>query len=268
MRKRRNRNWTPILIVAGAGLVAAVVWAQNGRPNAVRATSAARPIDTAPTVSVALVANRKPLEYYTGGVRADLFTPPEAPPVVAKTAPAKVAPAPVEPPPPPFQDYGYTGSIQMGDQYVALIENVKTKEGQYLKVGDAFHGGIVSRITDRAVEITLAGKTETLSKPEDYKLVPLDRNAPGPTTQTGAPGMPGMPGQPGGLPGMPGMQGAAGAMPAWLQSRMQSMTPEQQQQMQQRFLNRQFNGGGRRGGARGGFGGFGGGGFGGFGFGG
>lgn len=264
MRKRRNRNWTPILVVAGAGLVAAVVWAQNGRPNPTRATAAsAKPADSAPTVAVAPVIARKPLDYYIGGVRPDLFVPPEAPPPVTKTEAPKVAPAPVEPPAPPFQDYGYTGSIMMGNQMIALIENVKTKEGQYLKVGDPFQGGTITRITDRAVEINLAGKTETLAKAEDYKLVPLDRNAPTPTATTGAPGQPGMPG----MPGMPGTPGVPGGIPPWLQSRMQNMTPEQQQQMQQRFLNRQFNGGGRRG-RTGGFGGGGFGGFGGFGFGG
>jgi hypothetical protein len=181
-------------------------------------------------------------------------------PKVEPVAPP-VAPAPVN----PFVDFAYTGSIQMGDETVALIENAKTKEGMFLKVGDALVGGTITRITDREVEVSVAGRAERLQKNEDYKLVSLDKDAPFRTQQPGQPGQPGgpvpgmmpgfpgMPGMPGGMPGLPGMGmggggfGGFGAMnpdrAARMQQWMQNMSPEIRERFQQRMMNRQFEGG-------------------------
>lgn len=200
-------------------------------------------------------AQRKPLSYYTAGVRADIFgSPPAAPtPVITPSLPT-TPPAPVEPAViDPFVDYAYTGTIVMGGQPMALVENSKTKEGTYLKVGDQLLGGTVTEVTERGVTLTIAGRPRTLSKTEDFSLTPLDKDAAYLTQQPQqgqfGPGA----GRPGGTPGMPGMSGAPGGfpgMPADFQSRMQQrfqgMSPEQMQDMRNRWMNRSFERGGER----------------------
>lgn len=286
MNRKKKLPVGPVVVGVCAVAVAAIVFAQTGKGRSgavVASTRSQSSVD--PAVKIAVAMDRKPLTYYTGGVRTDLFNAPlamivEKPKVSAK--PKKEAidlsipttPAPVN----PFSDYAYTGTVNASGKMVALIENTKTKEGQYLKQGDPFMGGTIADVTDRTVAIDVAGKRESLAKTDDFKLTPLDKSAAYLTAapaQPSAPGMPGMPGAPGQAGGM------TGGTPAWMQNlpadaqarimqRFQNMTPEQRDQMQQRMNNRAFNGGGgRRGGGRGGGGGgFGGGGFGGGGFGG
>jgi hypothetical protein len=259
----RSQRRTVPLVVLAAVAVGAIVFAQTGRkPVVASSVQVNNDRKAAPLVVVSADgATRKPLEYYTSGVRSDLFVTPEAPkPEVKKEAPKKVVALPAAAPVivDPFADYAYSGTVGMNDQLVALVENIKTREGQYLKVGDDFLGGKVSQVTDRMVSVTTPTGPKMMAKSDDYKMASLDKSAGflQPNTQQGVPGAPGqtgaMPAGPGGAPGMPG-QFTGGGRPNW-----QNMTDEQRQQMRERFMNRQFNGGG--GGRRGGFGGFGGGG--------
>lgn len=287
MRTRVHRiRWMPLAIVAGGAALGAIVLAQTGHhSSAPRRAEANTSRQKEPEIRLALAvtANRKPLEYYTGGVRADLFTAPQpsAPPVPkpepAKTEPPKPPAAPVVVD--PFADYAYTGTVSLDGRMMALIENTKTKEGQYLSVGDTFMGGTIQQINERNVTIAIAGNSRMLTKTDNFQLTPLDKSAPflqGGGNRPGQPGAPGItnPATPSGattptgnMP-FPGFDRLPPGVQTRIQERMNNMTPEQREQMMNRFMNRQFEGRGRR---RGGFGGFGGGfgsfggGFGGFG---
>jgi hypothetical protein len=273
MKRKKKPPVTPVIVGLGAVAVAAIVFAQTdkGRKPVVVQPNKAKTADAG--VKIVTVSERRPLSFYTGSVRTDLFNAPYVAPVEKPKPAPKPKKEPVDlsipttpEPVNPFSDYAYTGTVNANGKMVALIENTKTKEGQYLKEGDPFMGGTISGITDRTVDIDVAGKHESLAKTDDFKLTPLDKSAAYLTAapaQTGVPGAPGQPGQPG-QPGMPG------GNPSWMQrlpadaqqrimQRFQNMTPEQREQMQQRWMNRSFNGGGgggrRRGGGGGGFGG-------------
>jgi hypothetical protein len=99
----------------------------------------------------------------------------------------------------PYADYAYTGTVTIGGALMALIENVKTKEGLYLKEGDHLVAGTITRITDRLVTIDAAGQTQMLAKRDDFKLVPLDKSAGFLQTPGAQPGSP--PASGGGPPG-------------------------------------------------------------------
>ena len=58
----------------------------------------------------------------------------------------------------PFADWSYTGTVKVGDQMMALLENTKTKDGQYLKVGESFQGATVSEITEQSITLNSGGK--------------------------------------------------------------------------------------------------------------
>ncbi len=265
-KKTRARGSWPLLLVVGVSVVfAAAIMAQT-RPKAGSSASGARKAasasGSAPVTEIE-AAERKPLSYYTSGVRGDLFAMPGAKPaVLPKPEPPKVeTPAPAPEVIDPFADYAYTGSVAMGSEYVALVENAKTKEGVYLRKGDQFMGGTVSEVTDKGVTVAVAGSAKTLYKSDEYKLTPLDKDAEFRTQGQGRPGQPGM--GPMGMPGAPGMGGPfGGGMPGGMgfpgmqnlppdvqqriQQRFQGMSPEQMQQMRNRFMNRSFEGGQRR----------------------
>ncbi len=133
-------------------------------------------------------ATRRPLDYYTQGVRGNLFSAPQPPPAprpkpvaapVVKIEKPRPAPIIQVAPINPFADWAYTGTIHIGEQMMALLENTKTKEGQYLKIGDSFLGAQVSSITDQGVTLLSAGKPALLAKSDSINVTPLDKNAAG-----------------------------------------------------------------------------------------
>src|SRR2546421_6326073 len=140
----KNRLALPTVIV-GVAILGTIVFAQSSR-RTVSASGIQANTDRAAQPAVALAdasVNRKPLEYYVGSVRSDLFASPAQMKPAPKIEPVKKpiivaakpsAPAPVN----PFADYSYNGTVTMGGEVMALVENVKTKEGQYLKQGDSF----------------------------------------------------------------------------------------------------------------------------------
>jgi len=267
-----------------------VAFAQGGKKNT-SATSAKTIADrsAAQTIVIAELPERKPLSYYTSGVRDNLFDAPLAPappPKITVTkAPTTKVTVPSGPPAivDPFADYTYTGTMQVGGQLVALVENNKTKEGLFLKPGDSLVGGKVTAINDRMVTLDVMGTPKMLAKTDDFKLTPLDKSAAFMTQKAeaqvaGQPGMTMTLDAKGAAPaGMPGMENLPDNIRQRIEQRMQSMTPDQRASFQNRMMNRSFergttggSGGGRGGRNRGGFGGggFGGGGYGGGGFGG
>jgi hypothetical protein len=281
MRTRIHHvRWMPLAIIVGGAALGVIVLAQtSSHPSSARRTEAkaSRPKESTIQLALATVAPRKPLDYYIGGVRADLFTAPQpqAPPA-PKPEPAKTEPPKPTTPPAvvdPFADYAYTGTVSLDGRKMALIENTKTKEGQYLSEGDTFMGGTIQQINERSLTIMVAGNTRMLTKTDNFPLTPLDKSAPylqGGGNRAGQPGPLGtMNTAPSSAPGttatsnmpFPGFDRLPPGVQARIQERMNNMTPEEREQMMNRFMNRQFEGRGRR---RGGFGGFGGG-FGGFG---
>lgn len=273
MKKRAKVPVVPVVVGLGAVAVAAVVMAQTDRKHVNIPTVQVNNARDASAAVIEPATDRKPLSFYTGGVRGDLFNAPLAPaPAPKKVETKKTLEKPAPPPAPavvdPYADYSYTGTVTVGGKLMALVENVKTKEGQYLSVGDSFVGAKVTDIGERTLTLDMAGSPKVLAKTDDFKLTPLDKSAAYLTAQPQQTG-PGQPGQPNAVPGQPGqpgeMQMPAGMDPnRWnrIQQRLQSMSPEQRQNMMNRWMNRSFDGGGRRG-RRGGGGGFGGGGFGG-----
>lgn len=255
-RRKGHRRILPILSVLGlAGVAALVAFAQSSRrPGVVPARLAAQPQDVVQVSSAATPAPRtKPLAYYTAGIRADLFTASD----VEASKPKPVTQKPAPPPAPevvdPFVDYAYDGTVQVGGQTMALIENVKTKEGQYLRAGDPFMGGTVDAITERSVSIRIGSRVQTLNKTDNFTLTPLDKSAPY-LTQTAQP-TPQMPMQPNQAapamtpdqgPSFPGMDQLPARVQERIRQRWQNMTPEERQRAQTRWLNRQFDRGQRR----------------------
>lgn len=209
--------------------------------------------EDAPTIEPTPGVERRPLDFYTQGVRGNMFSaplppPPPKPVIVAKKPQPTVPVMPVN----PFADWSYTGTVKAGEEMMALLENKNTKEGQYLKIGESFMGAQVSAITDQMVTLDVSGKPTMLAKSDNITVTPLDKNAPY-LNATGQPGAPG-------APGMPGMPGMSGAMPQpnpemmnmWQNMRARfgrgngqgnrgRMTEEQRTQRRTDRLNQNFN---------------------------
>ncbi|HEV2474659.1 MAG TPA: hypothetical protein VGS41_18430, partial [Chthonomonadales bacterium] len=125
-------------------------------------------------------SGRQPLSYYAREVRPGMFSAPvqalhRPEPLVIKTAPLPVVPPmPVN----PFADWAYKGTIRSGSRIIALLENTKTHEGQFVQQGDQFMGSVVGPVSDQIVCITNAGKPYLLAKSDAFSVTQLDKNAP------------------------------------------------------------------------------------------
>lgn len=201
---------------------------------------------------------RRPVDFYTQSVSNSLFNAPQppAPTVVVVKAPPKVAAKPEIKPVPikvpeinPFAEWTYTGTIVMGDQTIALLENKKTSEGNFVKVGDTIssvNGAQVQSVTSDMVTLNIGKKPYMLSKSDTINITPLDRSAAPLSTQPQQPGaqQPGQPMQavPQFTPGQftPGQGGRGGGRGFGRNSGVQ-LTPEQIQQFRAQRLNTNFN---------------------------
>jgi hypothetical protein len=186
-----------------------------------------------------------------------MFAAPVPPPPKPAPQPKPVVQEEVKPPPTPpvepinpFADWAYTGTIRMGEQTIALLENTKTKEGQYVRPGDTIMGAEVTVVTDQMVTLSAAGKPNMIAKSDNITVTQLDKSAPF-LTSGGQPGQPGQPqpGQPGMPPGgFPGGRGGRGGMPPTMTPQGgqvilpngRVLTPDQAQRRTE-FLNRRFN---------------------------
>ncbi len=247
--------WVAIVALAAVGCAAVLAAARpngaQGRTEPVIAAhpTAARAAFTSTTASGTAVgappAARRSLDFYTGGMRAGMFSSPQPPlpksaalpvppaPKVTRPKPVVVPVAPVN----PFADWAYTGTVRVGDNRVALLENSKTKEGEYVRPGDTFMGANVASVTDQMVVITSAGKTAQLAKSDNVTVTPLDKSATALAPPAGTP----PPGAPGpvvtGAPGQP----AAGPAPGQIVLPNGMVIPADRAQRWQQRMNRRFN---------------------------
>lgn len=260
----------PVLAMGAMLFVARPNNAQTGK-NATKATtdkvavtkqSGTNAADSNIALDPAEESGRRPLSFYTGGVRSTMFSAPQPPkpkvpkPVVVKVEKPQTVKLPDIPPPPPpnpFQDWAYTGVITMGETRMALLENTKTKEGQYVKEGESILGSTVTSITDQSITLSAVGsEARTLAKADTIVVTPLNANAP--FLNNGGQPQPGqMP--PGGMPpqmppgGMPMLQNFNGNMVTLPNGR--AMSADQAARRAQ-WMNGNFRGGGGNGGGRGG----------------
>ncbi|HZT44053.1 MAG TPA: hypothetical protein VFA07_17945 [Chthonomonadaceae bacterium] len=105
----------------------------------------------------------------------------------------------------PYADWAYVGVVKRGDRILALLENTKSKEGQYVVAGDSFQDAQVESITEQRIVLQSAKKRYTISKSEAVSVIALDKNAPylangaggppGAVLPPPAPGAPPPPGQ-------------------------------------------------------------------------
>lgn len=142
-------------------------------------------------------------------VKRNLFRPL----VTASGLPGDLPPASLPPWPPAFDGlmplpepttpmerrqrayWEYTGTVQLNGVTYALIQEKKTNMGAYLKVGDAFRGGIVERIHPQYVVLSLAGQRYTLPKSsgltdESVQSSAAPASAPAPASTSPAPTAP------------------------------------------------------------------------------
>lgn len=251
-KQREGRSSSTLVFWAGVPVVVSYLLltlprldqAQNrpAAPSAAQRQGGQPHVESTPTA-------RHPLSYYTGGVRSNLFAPPQVkqpkPPPPPKPKPI-VVPKPQPPPPPPpvnpFADWSYTGAVTAGDQRMALIENTKTKEGEYVKAGESFQGAQVVSVTDQMVTLSMNGKPSMLAKSDNMELTPMQgapAASPAGSPPAGAP-PPGAPPMPGGMP--PGLTHGGADLRAGLRTILpngQVLSPRQAMRRSGR-LNRTF----------------------------
>ncbi|HLK59112.1 MAG TPA: hypothetical protein VKU00_21300 [Chthonomonadaceae bacterium] len=216
------------------------VWAQNKRPattgkagdhislTPVNVTSAggsakasggvAKPAHNTPGM--------RPLPFYdTNQISERMFArplPPEPKPLPPPPPPKPVV-LPPPPPPDPLAPYVYSGTVTLGDERMALLEDTRTRDGKYVKVGDMFMGGMVTQIEPGQVTIQMGEGMRTLAKSTTINLTPLNKSAAflgGGQNGPGGPGGPGGMPAPGGPPPMVNTSFDMGAMQAQAQAEM------------------------------------------------
>ena len=163
----------------------------NARPAAQSTAPTATAVTARPGLAVpdsqddAPTESRRPVSFYTQTVRGTMFSAPLLPapkaPVVVAAPTSVVKPPPAPPVGPavfnPLSFWSYTGTITMGDQVMALLENSQSKEGQYVKAGDRFMGAEVVSVSDQMVTLRSGGKPTMLAKSDNITVTPLDRSA-------------------------------------------------------------------------------------------
>ena len=141
--------------------------AQDAGKNSV--TSAVKPASSTSTA-------RRGVEFYTGDVRASMFSEPvaPAPPEPRSIAAVKpVRPAPID----PFADWNYTGTATIGDDKIAILENVDTHDGVLLHVGDKFLGTKVSDISGSLLTFGKGATSKSLFVSMNTSYIPLSASA-------------------------------------------------------------------------------------------
>ncbi len=120
--------------------------------------------------------SRRSVSFYTGDVRASMFSEPVAP---APPAPASITdirpirPAPVD----PFADWNYTGTATIGDDTIAILENINTHDGILLRMGDKFLGTKVTSIDGNLLTFGSGATSKSLFISMNTSYIPLSASA-------------------------------------------------------------------------------------------
>ena len=260
--------WSAAVVMCGALLALALPNIAQNSPGAfnTRATPPAQARSAAPAASTPAInplpemreENRRSVDFYTQTVRGNMFSAPQspAPPPAKAVPPVVVKPQPPVVVPPvvinPFAEWSYTGTMKSGEETTALIENTRTKEGQFLKAGDSFLGEQITAITDQEIVLKSGKTSRTLAKTDNITVTPLDRSAI-PTNPQGQAGQANvqapvqvqmsvdLSNMQGGGRGRGGFGGDSNGQTFSLPNG-RSFNPQQWQQRSQR-MNRNFNGG-------------------------
>ncbi len=109
-----------------------------------------------------------------------------------RTEPPKRPEKPKPPPPLPGSEqskprepkldvagWSYVGYIDLDGEPLGVLQNDTTHTCKYLAVGDSFQGGTVEKIDREALGLKSGSSRTTLSRPQDFPLVPLDKTAGG-----------------------------------------------------------------------------------------
>jgi len=138
----------------------------------------------------AAVPDNVDLSRYEDLARTNIFSSRRS----APSPPPKQTKAPVPPPPPfnrqdalppsstaikqpDFAGWTYTGYIVRDGKKIALLQNDSSESGRDVAVGESFLGATVVEVTGREIRLKSGGRVTTLSIPELFPLVPLDKSA-------------------------------------------------------------------------------------------
>lgn len=141
-------------------------------------------------------------------VTTPVLPPADKPAAEKKPDAAPPAAPPKAPEPPdPLKDWVYSGTVAIGGDVYAVLENKSSKQGRYLEAGDTLEGATIESVAQGELALTLNGAPRTLAKSSAFNATPLNAGGGGgqPNPGGSAPGQPGSPGGPG---------GPAGPMPA------------------------------------------------------
>ena len=206
---RKGIGW-PVAIVVGAVCLSPVIllWPMQ-IPNTPEAGRLSPP-SSASSLALKTDAPRQSLTYYHQVIAGGLFHAPQ-PPLPRRQPPdpparKKTPPLPPTPATPnnPYADWVYAGAVKRGSRILALLENTRSKEGQYVVAGDPFQDAQVESVTEQRVTLKAAGKRYTIPKSEAVSAISLDKNAPYLANNAGGqPGAPPPPPAPGAPPTPP-----------------------------------------------------------------
>jgi hypothetical protein len=98
-----------------------------------------------------------------------------------------VRPAPVD----PYADWNYTGTATIGDDKIAIIENINTHDGVLLHMGDKFLGKKVTDISGNLLTFGAGSTVKSLYVSMNTSYIPLSASA---TFLTAKPEQPTTPG--------------------------------------------------------------------------
>lgn len=106
---------------------------------------------------------------------------PPPPPKVRKLDP--IPPLPGSEPDRPitpkvdFSGWSYMGYVELDGRKLGLLQNDTTHSCEYLALGDSFMGAKVDRLDREDIRLSVGGSRTTLSRPRDFSVSPLDKQA-------------------------------------------------------------------------------------------
>ncbi|MFB3880243.1 MAG: hypothetical protein ACE149_03220 [Armatimonadota bacterium] len=126
---------------------------------------------------------------YASLASTDIFSPQRSAPAAAppqRTRPILPVPplgdsqrtsSPPPRPGPNLDGWTYVGYVDLDGEQLGVIQNDSTMSCEFLAVGDTFMGAEVTSVDRDAMHLRSGGATQTLSRPRDFSLRPLERPA-------------------------------------------------------------------------------------------